>query len=365
MTRRLAALAARAVRRRRAAALSLAGGATLLAGGASLLPVPYVVLEPGPTADTLGRSGEGDVIRVEGRSAYPTEGALSLTTVGVLGNPERGLALLPAVWAWLDRQSAVVPQEQVFPTGTTNQQVQQRNAEDMQISQQEATTAAMRQLDVPVVGVLVRSVLEGAPALNKLKAGDELLTVDGRPIRQGQDVRDAVGARRPGDEIVVRLRRDGRELEERIRAGDATGPNGARRTVIGIVPAEKYPFTVRIEEVRDRRGRDIGGPSAGLMFALGVVDKLTPGPLTGGTHVAGTGTIDATGRVGAIGGIQQKLVGARSAGATVFLVPEGNCADAAEAIPDGLRLVKVATLDQAVDALEELRGGGDVPACTR
>ena len=129
--------------------------------------------------------------------------------------------------------------------------------------------------------------------------------------------------------------------------------------MVGVKVVESYvfPFNVKI------RVGDIGGPSAGLMFALGIVDKLTPGNLTGGRFVAGTGEISADGSVGAIGGIQQKMAGARQAGATLFLTPAANCADTAGAVPAGMRLVKVRNLAGAVSALHALEAGRSVPSC--
>lgn len=347
-------------RSRRTATLSVAGVlAVALSAASALLPVPYAMLSPGTPTNTLGGEGESALIRVEGRRTYPTQGALDFTVVEVSGGPEDGLDLLSALWGWLDPQTAVVPRESVYPAGQTAEQVQQRNAEDMALSQQDATTAALRELEVPAEKVLVKSVLAEAPALGKLRAGDQILSVDGKPVRAGEDVRTAVSAHRPGEEVVLRVRRAGAEREVRVTAGETVDAAGTTRAVIGIVPAETYPFEVKIA-LNER----VGGPSAGLMFALGIVDKLTPGALNGGAHVAGTGTIDPDGQVGAIGGIQQKLVGARDAGATVFLAPAANCPQAQGAVPDGLRLVKVATLSEARAALEALAAGrDDVPTC--
>jgi PDZ domain-containing protein len=129
--------------------------------------------------------------------------------------------------------------------------------------------------------------------------------------------------------------------------------------VIGVQVQEnyKFPFNVRITV------GDIGGPSAGMMFALGIIDMLTPMNLTNGKFIAGTGEITASGQVEPIGGIQQKMVGARDAGATVFLAPAGNCSDTVGAVPAGLRVVKVSTLSQAVTDLEAIKAGKSVPSC--
>jgi Lon-like protease len=332
----------------------------LLVALAALVPVPFVALRPGPTADTLGSEHDKELITIEGRETYPTSGHLQLTTVRVSGGPgSPRMDLLRAMRGWIDPQVAVVPIDSVYPPDETAEEIEQRTAEEMQLSQQDATAAALRALDVPVTTeVAVGSVIKDAPAEGKLKAGDVIIRVDDVPAVSPQAVRDAVRSKQPGDTVTFVVRRDGEEIDVPIVTEPSS--NGADVAVVGIAPVNAYsfPFTVRIEL------DDVGGPSAGLMFALGIYDKLTPGELTGGRFIAGTGEIDADGDVDPIGGIQQKLIAAREAGATVFLTPASNCAEALRAVPDGLRLVRVETFDDAVQALEHIRfGEGDVPTC--
>lgn len=271
------------------------------------------------------------------------------------------MTLLSAIRGWIDPEVAVVPIERVYPPNETVEEVEQRTAEEMQLSQQDATAAALRALDIPVATeTAVGSVLEGAPAQGKLEAGDVIISVDGTPAVSPDAVRDAVRAKQPGDTVTFVVRREGEELDVPVVTGPT--PDEPDVAAVGISPvvAYAYPFTVEIEV------EDVGGPSAGLMFALGIYDKLTPGELNGGRFIAGTGEIDADGQVGAIGGIQQKLVAARDEGATVFLTPAGNCSEAVGAAPDGLQLVRVETLDDAVQALDRIREGeDDVPTCSR
>jgi PDZ domain-containing protein len=327
---------------------------------AALVPVPYVRLSPGPTTDTLGEVGGEPLIRIEGRQTYPTEGHLNLTTVQVVGGPGNSLNLLSAISGWLDGSVAVVPEENVYPPGVTREQVREENAEEMALSQENASIAALKALDIPIEEtVVVRAVAKGAPSVGKLKAADEIVAVDGEPTASPSAVVDKITEHQPGEPVDVTVRRDGERRTETITTSTARR-DGREVAVIGIEAATDYelPFTVDIAL------EDVGGPSAGLMFALGIVDKLTPGALTGGTFVAGTGTIDVQGAVGPIGGIPQKLIAAREAGATVFLTPAANCEEASGAVPDGLRLVKVAALDEAIAALDALReGSGSVPSC--
>ncbi|MDP9408357.1 MAG: PDZ domain-containing protein [Actinomycetota bacterium] len=323
----------------------------------SRLPVPYVALAPGVVADTLGESEEQSLIRVEGRETFPTEGRLALTTVDVVAR----LNLGSAVRGWFSDRYAVVPREQVFPPGQTAEQTRSSNIASFTSSQTAATAAALTELGVqysPVVGV--GQVNPGAPADGVLQPGDTLLAVDGRPVTDVRSVVDLVGARQPGEDVVIRYLRDGEEREATL----TTTRSDDGRPLIGVLPGLvglEYPFDVSI--VLPESLPEIGGPSAGLMFALGIVDKLTPGPLTGGRVVAGTGAIDTTGAVSPIGGIRQKLIAAREYGAEVFLTPAANCAAAVGGIPDGLRLVRVETLDDAVTGLEQLAAGGDPPGC--
>jgi len=336
---------------RRTLTLAVAGFlVVLLSAIAALLPVPYVALEAGPVTDTLGSVGKTQLIRIDGRETYPVSGNLDLTTVHVLGGPGSQLGLVTALRGWLDDGIAIVPEDTVYPPGETAEEAEKESAAEMRDSQENATTAALRELGIPVeITSFVQDVPEGSPSSGKLETGDQLVAIDGIPVAGGTQLRELITAHDPGDEVRVTVRRDGEERTETVtteRAEDG-------RAIVGITTRDEadYPFTVDISL------EDVGGPSAGLMFALGIVDKLTPGSLTDGAHIAGTGTIDDTGHVGAIGGITQKMLGAERAGATVFLAPAGNCDEAKETVPDGLRLVKARTLSSAVSSLEQLAEG--------
>lgn len=338
---------------RRTLTLLLSGVlAVLLTAGASAATVPYVAYAPGPTFDTLGESDGTPVIEVEGREVFPTDGRLDLTTISLRSQ----LTLTEAVIGWLRRDRAVVPRELVFPPGDSDEVVRQRNAERLIASETAATTAALTQLGVPfTVQVEVDAVQPGLPADGRLREGDVLTSVDGEPVTGSQDLRDRVSSREPGSTLTVGYLRDGEPAE--VELTTAAPEAGEARSVIGVQLAEvpEYPFDITITLT------DVGGPSAGLMFALGILDKLGPESLTGGRYVAGTGEISTDGTVGPIGGIPQKIAAAEDKGAEVFLVPDANCAEAAASAPDGIRLVRVSTLQGALDALEALREDGPEP----
>lgn len=323
---------------------------TGLLGG--LVPVPFVALGPGPTYNTLGAVEGTPVVAVKGTRTYPTAGNLNMTTVSV----NAGLSLFGAVGLWASGRYAVVPREEVFPPRKSEEQVNQENTQAFQQSESSAELAALRFLHYPST-VTVASVTPGSPSDGVLAPGDTLLTVDGTPVAVATDVAAAVAGDAPGTTVTVTYRRDGVESTAPVTL--AARPDDPSRGLlgIGVTDAPDVPFTVDISL------QDVGGPSAGLMFSLAVVDELTPGELTGGQFVAGTGTIDDSGAVGPIGGIPFKLIAAREAGATTFLVPADNCAEALSRAPDGLRLVEVTTLTSAVSALQSLAAGGDAPSC--
>jgi len=343
---------------RRTVTLASAGFlVVLLSAIAALLPVPYVALSPGPTTNTLGAVGGNELIHIEGHKTYPDSGHLNLTTVSVLGGPQQRMDLVTALRGWLDSSIAVIPEEQVYPKGTSAKEAEQQSDDQMQESQEHATTAALRSLGIPVeTSVAVAGIRPGSPSKGKLQVGDVIVSVDGKPVDGGVALRAAITAHAPGDPVTFVVDRGGKRVTTSVTTTSDQGT-----TIVGIETRDKaeYPFTVRIGL------KDVGGPSAGLMFALGIVDKLTPGSLTGGAFVAGTGEIDDNGKVGPIGGITQKMIAARRAGATVFLAPAGDCAEAITAVPKGLRLVRIDSLESALSSLDALRENPDakVPSC--
>jgi Lon-like protease len=323
---------------------------------AVLLPVPYVILGPGPTLNTLGKDSSGKtLISISGHQTYPTTGHLNMVTVGYQGGPGVTVNVFSALAAWLNPHEAVVPESELFPAGQTQQQAQQQDTQEMTGSQQDAVAAALTELHISFqTQVVVAQTKAGFPAVGVLRAGDVITGVDGQQVTSESNLTALIGAHPAGSTLTLTILRNGRTQTVRVGTKESGG-----RPLIGVeVTGEfKFPFTVNFNV------GEIGGPSAGMMFALGIIDKLTPLNLTGGKFVAGTGEITPGGQVQAIGGIQQKMVGARDAGATIFLAPASNCSDVKGAIPAGLRVVKVGTLSQAVSDLEALKAGRSVPSC--
>ncbi len=313
--------------------------------------VPYVALGPGPTFDTLGRVDGTTVVKIEGERTYPTTGQLNMTTVSVVD----GVTLFDALWFWLSGRNALVPRDEIFPSDQTAEEVQQRNAALFEDSETSAETAALRYLGYP--SPVVETVADDGATRNSLQSGDELVRIDGRAVGSTQEALGALAGRAPGDRIDVTYRR-GNSSEEVVTITLGPGPDPGRG-YLGITltdhPDVDFEITISLA--------DVGGPSAGLIFAMSIVDKLTPGPLTGGRFVAGTGQITSTGEVGPIGGIPFKMLKAKEAGAGIFLVPAGNCVEAAGNAPEGLRLIKVGSLDEAVRGLAALQAGAEPAGC--
>jgi Lon-like protease len=314
------------------------------------LPVPFVALQPGPTGDTLGKVDGTQLITINGDvKTYPADGKLLLTTV----SEQPTLTLFSVVGHWFSSHDAVVPEELVNPEGSSQEEQQRQGQADMVTSQENATTAALHYLKIPAK-VTVTSTTKGLPAAGVLERGDVITAIDGKKILDSVDLRADISPLKPGSDVTVAYTHDGASRTATLKT--AANPDDKTRSAIGVVPNDARDFTVKIAL------KGVGGPSAGLMFALGIVDRLEPAQLTDGKTIAGTGEIAMDGTVGPIGGIQQKLVGARRAGATVFLVPAANCSEAKKAVPGGLRLVKVETLTQAVTALQDIRSGSGSPA---
>ena len=325
-----------------------------------LIPVPYVILGPGPTLNTLGKDSSGQpLITIKGHPEYPTTGHLNMVTVSYAGGPGNDVNIYSALAAWLNPQEAVVPESELFPPGSSQQQVQQQNTTEMTTSQQVAVAAALTELHIPYKTenqVAVAGLQAGFPADSVVKVNDVITAVDGQPVTTLAGLQDQIRAHPAGTTLTITVDRSGKTLQLQAASKEYNG-HPALGVQVQMEQNFTFPFTVHISV------GDIGGPSAGTMFALGIIDKLTNDDLAGGKFIAGTGEISTDGAVGAIGGIQQKMVGARNAGATVFLTPASNCADTKGAVPAGLQIVKIATLNQAVQDLEAIKNGKSVPSC--
>lgn len=326
----------------------------VLAALALVVPTPYAMRSPGPTEDTLQKN----LIQIEGARTYESTGELRLTTVSVLGGPGYPMLSGQVIQGWLDPTRSVLPVEAIFPQATTQEQQKELSQAEMVSSQESATAAALTEVGYDVPAVLdVAGTEEGSGADGKLREGDVITQFQGRPVGTYADLIEGLADTKGGDEVTLGVQRGKRSMDVTI----TTAGNG-ERAVLGVFidPSYDFPVDVSIEI------ENIGGPSAGTMFALGILDKLTQDDEANGEIIAGTGTMSPEGTVGPIGGIEQKLYGAQRDGAKWFLAPADNCPQVVGNVPDDLDVVRVATLAEARTAVEQIgRGAGaDLPTCS-
>lgn len=328
---------------------------------AFLVPVPYSTMRPGPAFDTLGEYDGEPMFEIDSDvKTYPTDGSLDFTTV-MVSRADSHMTLAEAMQAWFSPHTRVVPKSLVHPEGESQEDSEQIGAEQLSSSKDSSQVAALRAADytVPEYAQAVSVSKDGA-ADGKLKAADKILAIDGTRAKTNSDVVDLVAEHDVGDKITVRIERDGDAQDVSVTIG--ADPDDPKKPRIGVTVGRGFDMPVKIANNVDER---IGGPSAGMMFALSIYDRLVPASLTGGTKIAGTGEISPEGEIGSISGVQQKMAGAHKAGAEVFLVPEDNCKIASKGDDFGMRLVRVSTLKSAIDALEKLADNpkASIPTC--
>ena len=331
-----------------------------------LLPVPYVTMRPGPTFNTLGEfDGKPMLTFGRGVKTYKDSGTINFTTVLVSGADAR-VTLFDAMAAHLSGDNAVVPRRLIYREGESGIQSKKESQAQLTSSKDSSAVVALRAAGYTVgEKAVVAGVFKKAPAAGKLQAGDIVVEAAGAKATSAQAVVTAVSSKKPGDTVTVVVERKGKLRSVDLKTvADEADPKKPR---IGVLLGSKYTFPIKVSnQVGDR----IGGPSAGGMFALAIYDRLTPGSLTGGKHIAGTGEIKPDGTIEPIGGIRQKMAGAAKDGAKVFLVPTANCADAFGAADDrgrvhGMRLVRIKTFKDTIASLEALAADpkADVPGC--
>lgn len=325
----------------------------LLAAVIALVPVPYVTWAPGATHDLLGQIDGKDAITITGVPTKHPSGKLRLTTVAVT-SPGGVLSLPEALISYWLPSREVLPRDVVYRPGVSDVDLNSQEAQLMSDSQTTAVVAGLRAARVPVTEMpMISAVLNSGPANGILKPGDLIESVDNRHVEDKQKVTDAVRDRNVGDPVTITYFRDSQRKHSTIvtRATEAA----PKEPIIGVKLATGYSYAPKVTFAVDQ---NIGGSSAGLMFSIAIYSMLDEQDLIAGRDIAGTGTVDAEGRVGAIGGIQEKLAAAARDQSTVFLAPQANCVDLG-VIPDTIAVVAVDNLGDAVSALQ---GGNIGPA---
>ena len=337
--------------------LSIAAVALL---GILVFPTPYVIEQPGPAYNVLGKDDGKAIISISDAKTYKTSGNLDLLTVQVVGNREQSPNWIEILLAWMDPARSVLLIDQVFPANQTSEQSNAESSAMMEQSQQEAIAVALKKLGYETpVELYVSEVSKQSPSSGLLVATDYVRSINGVAVATIDELRSEVNKYNGTNPLKVAIVRAG--VEKVFEISPIKDDTDAYR--IGILVGYKYEFPVSVS----LQLADVGGPSGGMMFALGIYDQLTPGELTGGNHIAGTGTIDSSGKVGPIGGIRQKLYGAQQAGAKFFLAPEKNCPEVSGNIPAGMKVFKIANFDDALLAVEKIGKQQDLsslPTCS-
>lgn len=322
-------------------------------GSLAVLPTGYVIERPGQVFNVMGELDGSPVISSADVETYPSESRFDVTTISLLGNREATPSWFQVLWAWADPRQLVLPVDEVFPANRTTEQIREESSLQMEVSQQDAIAAALSKLGYEVPRQMyVASVIEDAPSSKLLIAGDFVRRAAGKEVATFEELRGEIQLTE-GAPILIEVERAGELMSFEI-----VPEQRDEAWVIGAMIGYTYDFPVNVQ----LQLGDVGGPSGGLMFSLGILDALEPGDLAGSNHISGTGTISADGSVGPIGGVGLKMLAAQDSGADMFLLPSANCQEALGQVPDGMTVVSVRDLDEAVAAVERLNNNETFPA---
>ena len=358
----------RGLRRLRSKRLMIGIGALLLAVGlvvaGATVRVNKVIEAPGPTWNVLaavpGDDSDQSVITVTGAQTYPAEGALRMTTVSVSGCPGYPVTLFDVVGAWLSPNKTILERDQVCPPSLSQQDVEETNQAQMTSSQNTAVVAALMETGMATRMVLTVEGTGPDQTEGLLQKGDILTSVtpaggQATPTTTYTALRELLTTIPAGTAVELGIERDGEPMTVSLTTitppdANSDGSPDSEGSLLGVYLSAEADSDIEATFGLSK----VGGPSAGSMFALGIVDELTPGDLTGGKDIAGTGTIALDGSIGPIGGIEQKMAGAKTDGSGYFLAPASNCADVVGHVPDGLEVYAVSTLHEAVTTVEAI-----------
>lgn len=311
----------------------------VLGFGSFYFKLPLLTLGPGP-APSVSQLIEVDA---EGPAS---KGSFHITTVCV-----EDATLVRALQGWASSTTSVIQRGALYPPGKSDEEIAKETLAQMDQSKIDATLAALKEVGYVAEfdGALIQYTQDGTPAASSLESGDVIVAIDGKPVLRRDQVGEQLGAHKPGDEVTIKFRRGEESKEVTIKT--IRSRDEALKPIIGVAITQHYqlPVDVSIDS------GNIGGPSAGFMFAVGIVDQLISDDLTRGYTIAGSGTIDDQGAVGNVGGVAQKVEAARRLGAAYFFAPEGEAAEARGAAPSSMKVVAVKDLHRAVEVLKRLK----------
>lgn len=331
---------------------------------AAITPSPFSIQGPGPVVDALGSfessDGEVMVITVDGAETFDSQGQLNVLSVALYGNPDNRLTWLEVAGAAFDPSREIIPTSSLYPEGVTVEDRTEASALMMQSSQQLAVAAALQELGEPIDSrlVIVDVRADGAAA-GLLEADDEVTAINGVTVAHLGDFSEQMTTALATASTLELTVTRGAHAHTVTVEPRAIEPGG--ELLLGVSIAFEYVFPYEVE----LQLGDIGGPSAGMMFALAVYEKLTPGSFVSDLVVSGSGTVDSQGNIGRIGSLHQKLWGAAEVDTELFLMSVANCPDLPSSIPGDFVLAPVATLSEAIDAIERVAAGESVPGIER
>lgn len=344
--------------KKRVTSLALLSLTILTFAGLAVLPTGYVIERPGQSFDVLGEVDGKAVISSTDVKTYESDSRLDILTVSVVGNRSYTPNWVQVLLAWADSEQVVLPLDEVYPPQFSQEEIRAESSLQMEISQQDAIAAALRELGYEVPGRLyVNSVIADAPSSGILIAGDFVNAINGVKVLNFDALRAEI-QKSEGNELVMSIERADKPMDLKITPEQKDGS-----WVVGAMVGTTYDFPVDL----DLQLGDVGGPSGGLIFTLGIIDTLTPGSMAQDRHIAGTGTISPDGTVGSIGGIELKMIAAKRSGAELFIGPYANCADIEGNIPEGLKVLAVRDLSEALAGIEALTNNQELPnfSCKR
>lgn len=311
-----------------------------------LAPIPFVFFKPGVPDNVAGK-----IISIKDAKTYPINGKLFITSI-LVTNPDSPVFGAETLVNWAIGPHVVLPKESVYPPIKPAQKIERDSRNEMESSKVTSTAAALRYLGYDFDEVYyVSDIRDYSDAIKKLKIGDVITEIDGKEINQIEEIRTSYAKKSIGDSLLITVERKDKNgkvtpVTTRVILVENLDIEEKERPAIGILVGTSARFPIDV----DFNLPGVGGPSAGLIFAVGIVEKLTEEDLVRGRKIAGTGTITASGKVGGIGGIEEKMVGASRIGATIFIAPRENCPDI-EHVPKGLKVIPVSTLSEAIEAL--------------
>jgi len=311
-----------------------------------LAPIPFVFFKPGVPDNVAGK-----IISIKDAKTYPINGKLFITSI-LVTNPDSPVFGAETLVNWAIGPHVVLPKESVYPPIQPAQKIERDSRNEMESSKVTSTAAALRYLGYDFDEVYyVSDIRDYSDAIKKLKIGDVITDIDGKKINQIEEIRTSYTNKSIGDPLLITVERKDKNgkvasVTTRVILVENLDIEEKERPAIGILVGTSARFPIDV----DFNLPGVGGPSAGFIFAVGIVEKLTEEDLVRGRKIAGTGTISASGKVGGIGGIEEKMVGASRIGATIFIAPRENCPDI-EHVPNGLKVIPVSTLSEAIEAL--------------